>query len=536
MIIREMTIDDYDEVYEMWLITTKRALSKADERDQMERYLKHNAGMSQVAVVDGKIVGTVLAGHDGRRGFIHHMAVLPEFRRKKIGHALAQTAIQKIREQGIDKTHIFCYQNNETGQSFWRDFGFEKREDVFVYSFSNDKIRKGVANLTTKEKDLKYIMHTYGRYDVALKNAKGVTAYDENGKKYIDVSSGIGVNSLGYCNDGWVEAVSKQAGTIQHMSNYFYCSQASDLAEKLCTLTGLSKVCFGNSGAEANECAIKIARKYSFDKYGEGRNEIVTLNNSFHGRTVTTLAATGQDVFHNYFFPFTEGFKYADADDMDALKAVVSDKTCAVMLELIQGEGGVNILDPEYVKELVKYCNDNDILVIVDEVQTGVGRTGKLFAHQNYGILPDLMTVAKGLGGGLPIGVCMCGEKLKDVMSPSTHGTTFGANPVVCAGANYVLDTVANDEFLAEVEKKGQYFEDKLTKIDGVKSVRRMGLMIGIELEKGDAHDIAIKCVENGLLIITAKDLLRMLPPLVIDYNEIDEAINILEKAIKENN
>ena len=252
-----------------------------------------------------------------------------------------------------------------------------------------------MANLTTKEKDLKYIMHTYGRYDVALKSAKGVTAYDENGKKYIDVSSGIGVNSLGYCNDGWVEAVSKQAGTIQHMSNYFYCSQASDLAEKLCTLTGLSKVCFGNSGAEANECAIKIARKYSFDKYGEGRNEIVTLNNSFHGRTVTTLAATGQDVFHNYFFPFTEGFKYADADDMDALKAVVSDKTCAVMLELIQGEGGVNILDPEYVKELVKYCNDNDILVIVDEVQTGVGRTGKLFAHQNYGILPDLMTVAK---------------------------------------------------------------------------------------------------------------------------------------------
>ena len=247
-----------------------------------------------------------------------------------------------------------------------------------------------MANLTTKEKDLKYIMHTYGRYDVALKSAKGVTAYDENGKKYIDVSSGIGVNSLGYCNDGWVEAVSKQAGTIQHMSNYFYCSQASDLAEKLCTLTGLSKVCFGNSGAEANECAIKIARKYSFDKYGEGRNEIVTLNNSFHGRTVTTLAATGQDVFHNYFFPFTEGFKYADADDMDALKAVVSDKTCAVMLELIQGEGGVNILDPEYVKELVKYCNDNDILVIVDEVQTGVGRTGKLFAHQNYGSSPTL--------------------------------------------------------------------------------------------------------------------------------------------------
>lgn len=247
---------------------------------------------------------------------------------------------------------------------------------------------------------------------------KGVTAYDENGKKYIDVSSGIGVNSLGYCNDGWVEAVSKQAGTIQHMSNYFYCSQASDLAEKLCTLTGLSKVCFGNSGAEANECAIKIARKYSFDKYGEGRNEIVTLNNSFHGRTVTTLAATGQDVFHNYFFPFTEGFKYADADDMDALKAVVSDKTCAVMLELIQGEGGVNILDPEYVKELVKYCNDNDILVIVDEVQTGVGRTGKLFAHQKLWYSPRPYDGCKGARRADFLSVFVCAdEKLKDVMS-----------------------------------------------------------------------------------------------------------------------
>lgn len=389
--------------------------------------------------------------------------------------------------------------------------------------------------LNTKEKDLKYIMHTYGRYDVALKSGKGAVAYDENGKKYIDVSSGIGVNSLGYCNDGWVDAVTKQAGTIQHMSNYFYSEQSSNLAEKLCNLTGLSKVCFGNSGAEANECAIKIARKYSFDKYGEGRNGIITLKNSFHGRTVTTLSATGQDVFHNYFFPFTEGFTYVEAGDINALKNAVNNNTCAVMLELIQGEGGVNILDKDYVQSLVKFCNENDILVIVDEVQTGIGRTGKLFAFENYEILPDLVTVAKGLGGGLPIGLCMCGEKLKDVMSPSTHGTTFGANPVVCAGANYVLDTITADGFLDEVNKKGAYIEEKVSKFENVKNVRRMGLMIGIELESGNAHDIAVKCVENGLLIITAKDLLRMLPPLVITYDEIDEALKILENTLKEN-
>lgn len=390
--------------------------------------------------------------------------------------------------------------------------------------------------MNTKEKDLKYIMHTYGRYDVALKSGKGAVAYDENGKKYIDVSSGIGVNSLGYCNDGWVQAITKQAGTIQHMSNYFYSEQASNLAEKLCTLTGLSKVCFGNSGAEANECAIKIARKYSFDKYGEGRNGIITLKNSFHGRTVTTLSATGQDVFHNYFFPFTEGFSYVEAGDMNALKSAADKNTCAVMLELIQGEGGVNILDKDYVQSLVKFCNENDILVIVDEVQTGVGRTGRLFAFENYEILPDLVTVAKGLGGGLPIGLCMCGEKLKDVMSPSTHGTTFGANPVVCAGANYVLDTITADGFLDEVNKKGAYIEEKVSKFENVKNVRRMGLMIGIELESGNAHDIAVKCVENGLLIITAKDLLRMLPPLVITYDEIDEALKILQITLKENN
>ena len=296
----------------------------------------------------------------------------------------------------------------------------------------------------------------------------------------------------------------------------------------------MSKVCFGNSGAEANECAIKIARKYSFDKYGNDRNRIVTLNNSFHGRTVTTLSATGQDVFHNYFFPFTQGFDYVEANDLVQLKNSVTDKTCAVLLEVIQGEGGVNILDKDYVRQLVKFCNENDVLVIVDEVQTGIGRTGKLFAYENYDIKPDLVTMAKGLGGGLPIGVCMCGEKLKDVMSPSTHGTTFGANPVVCAGANYVIDTVANKDFLSAVNKKGEHLESRLRAVDGIKNVRRMGLMVGIELENADAHQIAAKCVENGLLIITAKDLLRMLPPLVITVDELDEAVDILEKTLKE--
>ena len=385
----------------------------------------------------------------------------------------------------------------------------------------------------TKQLDQQYIMHTYGRYDVALARGKGATAYDEDGKKYIDVSSGIGVNSLGYCDEGWVNAVTKQAATIQHMSNYFYSAQAGALAEKLCTLTGMSKICFGNSGAEANECAIKIARKYSFDKYGAGRNEIVTLRNSFHGRTVTTLSATGQDVFHNFFFPFTEGFSFVEAGDIDLLKNTVTDKTCAVMLELIQGEGGVNILDKDYVQALVRFCNERDIVVIVDEVQTGVGRTGRLFAFQNYGILPDLATVAKGLGGGLPIGVCMCGEKLRDVMTPSTHGSTFGANPVVCAGANYVIDTVADEDFLAEVREKGDYLEQRLRELPAVKGVRRMGLMVGIEID-GDAHDVAVKCVENGLLIITAKDVLRMLPPLVITKEEIDEAVGILKTTLEE--
>lgn len=388
-------------------------------------------------------------------------------------------------------------------------------------------------NKKIKELDNENIMHTYGRYDVCLTKGKGVYAYDDNGKKYIDVSSGIGVNCLGYCDDGWVKAVSEQAGTIQHISNYYYNKVAGVLAEKLTKATGLSKVFFGNSGAEANECAIKVARKYSFDKYGKGRDHIITLVNSFHGRTIATLSATGQDVFHNYFFPFVDGFDNAIANDIESLKDTITDKTCAVMLETVQGEGGVNILDSEYLQQVRKICDEKDILLIVDEVQTGVCRTGKLYGYMHSGIKPDVVTSAKGLGGGLPIGVCMVNDKLKDVMGPSTHGTTFGSNPVVCAGANYIIDTVNTPEFIEEINKKGAYFKEKIEKIKGVKSVRQQGLMIGIEVE-GNAGDIAKKCTENGLLVITAKTLLRMLPPLNIKYDEIDEALAILKKVMEE--
>lgn len=388
-------------------------------------------------------------------------------------------------------------------------------------------------NKKIKELDNENIMHTYGRYDVCLTKGKGVYAYDDNGKKYIDVSSGIGVNCLGYCDDGWVKAVSEQAGTIQHISNYYYNKVAGVLAEKLTKATGLSKVFFGNSGAEANECAIKVARKYSFDKYGRGRDRIITLVNSFHGRTIATLSATGQDVFHNYFFPFVDGFDNAIANDIESLKDTITDKTCAVMLETVQGEGGVNILDSKYLQQVRKICDEKDILLIVDEVQTGVCRTGKLYSYMHSGIKPDVVTSAKGLGGGLPIGICMVNDKLKDVMGPSTHGTTFGSNPVVCAGANYIIDTVNTPEFIEEVNKKGAYFKEKIEKIKGVKSVRQQGLMIGIEVE-GNAGDIAKKCTENGLLVITAKTLLRMLPPLNIKYEEIDEALAILKKVMEE--
>lgn len=383
-----------------------------------------------------------------------------------------------------------------------------------------------------KKDDSKYIMNTYGRFNVSLEKGKNATAWDVNGKEYIDFTSGIGVNCLGYSDDGWVKAVSQQAAKIQHMSNLYYNPLQSQVAKKLCELTGYGKMFFANSGAEANECAIKLARKYSFDKYGKTRNHIVCLNNSFHGRTVTTLAATGQDVFHNYFFPFTQGFEFANANDMASVKAAVTDNTCGVLVELIQGESGVNPLSKEFVTELKKYCEDNDLLFIVDEVQTGVGRTGKLFCYENYGIKPDIISIAKGIGGGLPMGGCLCTKALENVMTPGTHGTTYGGNPLACAGAMEVLNRVANEEFLKEVNEKGKYFFDKLNAMNAVDSVRGMGMMIGIVLKKDNAKEVAACCAENGLLVLTAKDVLRFLPPLTITYDEIDKGLAILDKCL----
>ena len=383
-----------------------------------------------------------------------------------------------------------------------------------------------------KDDDHKYIMNTYGRFNAALVNGKGARAWDESGNEYIDFTSGIGVNCLGYSDDGWVKAVTEQAAKLQHISNLYYSPLQTELAKKLCEITGFSKVFFANSGAEANECAIKLARKYSFEKYGKDRTEIVTLENSFHGRTVTTLSATGQDVFHNYFFPFTEGFSFAKANDMESVKSKVNKNTCAVMIELVQAEGGVYPLEKGFVNELADYCSKNDILLIIDEVQTGVGRTGSFYCYEQFGIKPDIISSAKGIGGGLPMGACLCSEKLRDVMSPSTHGTTYGGNPIACAGALEVLKRVSDKKFLEDVAEKGSYIKEKLLKIKGISEVRGMGMMIGVVLEKDNAKEVAVKCVENGLLVLTAKNLIRFLPPLNITKEEIDKGLEIFERTL----
>lgn len=387
---------------------------------------------------------------------------------------------------------------------------------------------------TIKQQEKQNMMPTYGRFQAALEKGRGATAWDAAGREYIDFTSGIGVNALGYCDDGWVKAVAEQAGKLQHISNLYYSPVQTALAEKLCQASGYDKVFFGNSGAEANECAIKLARKYSADKYGPDRYEIITLVNSFHGRTVTTLAATGQDGFHQYFTPLTEGFAYAAANDMEDVKQKISGKTCAVMMEFIQGEGGVLPLDRAFVEELGKLCREQDVLLIADEVQTGVGRTGALYCWQNYGVKPDVITSAKGLGGGLPIGACLCREGLGGVMGGGMHGSTFGGNPVVCAGALEVLNRVSGESFLREVREKGAYLEAELVKLPHVTAVRGMGMMLGVALSRGAAKNIAASCVENGLLILTAKDVLRLLPPLTITYEEINKGLEILKKVLEE--
>ena len=382
-----------------------------------------------------------------------------------------------------------------------------------------------------KKLDEESFMPTYGRLDAVLCSGKNATGVGCDGKEYIDFGSGIGVNSLGWADEGWVNAVSKQAATLQHTSNLYYNPASAVFASELLRVSGYGAVFLGNSGAEANECAIKLARKYSVEKYGKDRCEILTLQNSFHGRTVTTLAATGQDVFHNYFFPFTEGFAYAEPN-MESVREHLTEHTCAVMIEFIQGEGGVLPLDPQFVTELAALCKEKNLLLLADEVQTGVGRTGTFYCCEQYGVRPDVLTSAKGLGGGLPIGACLCTKELGDVMGRSAHGSTFGANPVVCAGALEVIRRVSQPAFLDEVKEKGAYLRERLEKMKGVAQVRGMGMMLGIVPEKGTSAALAAACVENGLLILTAKSLLRLLPPLTITREEMDKGLAILKKVL----
>ena len=382
--------------------------------------------------------------------------------------------------------------------------------------------------MNTIEQFNNYVMPSYGRYNLVLDKGEDVLATDENGKQYIDFGSGIGTNSLGYCNEAWVKAVCDQAHSIQHTSNYYYTKVQADFAKALCETAGYKNMFFGNSGAEANECAIKIARKYSFDKYGKGRHNIITLVNSFHGRTMCTLSATGQDVFHNYFFPFVDGFIYVEANNIEDLRAKLDDTVCAVMFEYIQGEGGVMPLQQDFVDEIYKLCAEKDVLTIADEVQTGVGRTGKFLAGDNYGKKADLTTLAKGLAGGVPIGVCLAGEKCANVLTAGTHGSTFGGNPISCAGGKAVLETVTADGFLDEVAKKGAYIKEKLMQCDEVVSVDGMGMMIGIQLKSKVAGDIVKAALDKGLLLLTAKTKVRLLPPLTISYEDIDKGLEIL--------
>ena len=381
-----------------------------------------------------------------------------------------------------------------------------------------------------KEIDKKYIAGTYARFPVEIVRGKGSLVYDETGKEYIDMGSGIGVTSFGISDDKWVEAVTKQLGNVQHMSNLYYTSPCAELAKLLCEKTGMSKVFFSNSGAEANECAIKVARKYSAEKKGAGYYTIITLVNSFHGRTLTTLSATGQDHFHELFQPLTPGFVHVAAGDFEGLKKLVEEvPTAGIMMEVVQGEGGVVPLSRQFVTAVAALAQEKDIPLIIDEVQTGNGRTGKLYGYMNFGITPDIVSTAKGLGGGLPIGATLMGEKVQNVLGPGDHGSTYGGNPVCCAGALSVINRL-DDAFLADVRKKSEYVFEALCGAPGIKSVTGMGLMIGIETEK-PAHDIVNACIEKGVLCLTAKTKVRLLPALNIPMDVLKEAIEIIKSV-----
>lgn len=379
-----------------------------------------------------------------------------------------------------------------------------------------------------------HVMQTYDRLPLVMESGSGRTCTDEDGKRYLDFGSGIGTNSLGYCDPAWADAVCAQVRSMQHTSNYYYTKVQADFAERLCQITGYKRVFFGNSGAEANECAIKLARKYSFDKYGAGRNVIITLRNSFHGRTMATLSATGQDCFHNYFFPFPEGFVYAEANDIDDLLKKMHNNVCAVMLEYIQGEGGVVPLDSKYVDQLYDFCAKQDILVIADEVQTGVGRTGTFLAGEQYAKKADITTLAKGLGGGLPIGACLANGKCADVLTKGMHGSTFGGNPVVCAGGLAVLEQVAKPDFLAQVLAKGAHIRAALRDCQEVTEITGLGLMLGLTLKTKQAADVKQAAFQRGLLVLTAKDKVRLLPPLNITIGELDSGLAILRECLSQ--
>ena len=383
--------------------------------------------------------------------------------------------------------------------------------------------------MNIKEADKQYIMPTYGRFDLCIVKGEGSTYYDENGKKYIDMGTGIAVNTFGANDEEWKNAVIEQIDKIQHTSNLYYSEPCVKLAKMLCEKTGMKKVFFGNSGAEANECAIKGARKFGTD-IREDKNVIITLKDSFHGRTITTLSATGQDVFHKNFTPFTEGFVHVTANDVDELKAAINDKVCAIMIEIVQGEGGVNTLDKAYLDEIEKITTENDILLVVDEVQTGNGRTGSMYAFMQFGLTPDIVSTAKGLAGGLPMGATMFGERVENILPPGTHGSTFGGNPV-CANAAVSVVNRLDDKLFETVKENSKYLVDKLLKIKGVKSVSGLGYMLGIEID-GDAKAVANKCIENGLLVLTAKTKIRLLPALNISREEIDAALEIFERVL----
>ena len=384
-----------------------------------------------------------------------------------------------------------------------------------------------------KARDDAHVLHTYGRSPVALVSGKGMVATDAEGKQYLDFTSGIGVNSLGYCHPAWVAAVTAQAGKLQHTSNLYYTEPCGALAEKLCRRTGLDAVFFGNAGAEANEGAIKAARKYSVDTYGPDRNKVLTLVNSFHGRTLATLTATGQEVFHHDFGPFPERFGYIPAGDFAALQAAADAETCAVLLELVQGEGGVVALDKDYVARVAAFCKERDILLLVDEVQTGVGRTGTFLACEQYDLHPDIVTLAKGLGGGLPIGAVVMTKKVADHMGPGSHGSTFGGNPVVCAGALAVMEQLT-PELLAHARKMAETLRTGLQTLPHVTAVSGLGLMVGIAFEDGiSAAAVRTACEQQGLLVLTAKTRLRLLPPLILTQEDVDKALAILRTVLE---